>query len=1717
MAQDYGSPQANALLGGVSAGAPASSPTTKTSTVDYGSAAANALLGGMSSTPSPSVTSPQTINLDTGSTPKPVDTSTFFSKTKDMLGSKLKDFWNNFTTTPVPAYGQPSSALSWQKNTPALQATTLPGAKLNPDNTIKVGTDVKLPFVDKGFTIPNNDILGGTAKQMIELPEKASRSLTELVGLSKQNSETRKSYYTVPSYAETAGKTTGELIDQGIPPAAAVILGSASSAGEFAQDALMYEGLLTSGARKATGEVAGAITNDELRTAHEFLGNPKTMAEAKANYLKIQKEFHPDITGGDDTISKQANNAFNILKKEGIPTGKAAGVVSKTPKPKDIPPKLLEETNQHIAEHGPDLTHQALVETGATPEQAQHIIDTANAQKIAEARANPAEVIKQEVAKVVPAVEIPKENVVYHGTKAPITSLKEADVLTYGKANSLYGQGLYLTDNPKVAEGYSVTKGSGETGKVLSGTIKSDVNLLNLDEKLPKNITNAMEKVINEGNDGAHISFKGKNGQLAMKEFMNNLHGLPTSEASDIVDSLHYNLEQLGYDGFKHTGGQITGGVPSNVSILWDGGKRSITDKIEVKTPKPETSTKELLGKEPTYKVKPAEKTIVKKIVKAPTNQIKEEISKLYDNVLEMYKKEMPHISDSIHEKNVEHLLKLISSNNVKALSNFLSKDNPTSQKIFAELTGKIWGKGLNQTIIKDYKGNYMQDILERNKPAPEVKVPEHFPGESIGIKITGEEYRGSRDGLPISIPLEVTIDGDIKYKGKTVANIETLDMDNLNDALDDEGVSFIYKDKANDELEYSADKEQEIIEDAFKQIIKERDDASLAQYERVFGKDNLQVGDTIGIDSQDLKATGPAFRMVDKNNTQAGFINPGAMGEAAAAPVKAFLKEDVLPKGGAALEGLKNTMEGFVHAVAPTVGVKPTDLDQIMKMKGAQDKQEYIFAKTNEIIKKGFNKMTREENIAFIDRMKTGAPQPTEALQAIADGLREIDTRMWNEAKQFKPSLSWKENHFRVMWKVVPGKPEALGFKGAFKRPLQGTKGFTKQSTLEDMSEGLAKGGVPISYNPIELFQYAYSDMQKFITAQKMIAELKEQGQMQFYKTGKFPNDGYIRLDDNVARVYMPVETANGGTVIAPTGEWYIEPNVGRILNNYLSKDHIRASDFGRGLLAIKNVYTSIELAASPFHAVFESLEAMGSQVGLGIQKIAGGNIKGGLKDIGTAPISPYSTAKLGADSIKFMTMRGPEGDAFREKFMKQYPDAGQLLDDLFTGGGRMKMDDAYRISTAKVFAENLKTGNYIGAGLRALPSLSQKLMEPLFDTYIPRLKIGTFLKEYSNDLVENSKALAEGTVTRETLARDRWNFVEDRFGEMNFDNLFWNKTFKTAMQISFRSVTWKMGNLRGTGGAIWGQGKEFYDAARAGRAPRLNPKMAWLLGMSVITAVIGYTLQKAMTGKTPQNIKDFIYPQIDDKGNRVSTPTYWKDNFHLAHDPVGYVSSSTTGLVSKILDVWQNQDFYGVEIHNDNDPFFKRAEDNMLHILPTPFAVSSTISLNKSGASPSKQTMGFFGFTKAPGYINQTEIETKIFADFQKRLGAGVLSQEDADVKNQKSAIIKAYQNGDSDKANTLLKAAVDAGIIKDVNAFVKKADYPGDVRAFKALPSNDQRSLLKNMSAEEINKYAWFVNSDVKETFGDISDKTNDFVNKVSKGELVEPIYSKGSIVQ
>jgi len=186
-------------------------------------------------------------------------------------------------------------------------------------------------------------------KSVIEAPEKAGRTLTEAAGLTKFTDERGGDpMYETQSYGEKATRLASNFLDKGYSYSTSVLLGAGLTGIEASGDVLFFSSLLRAGGAKATGQATGRITPDEVRTAHEFLGNPKTIQEAEANWRAMQKQFHPDINGGNDAISKQLNQAIAILRKEGIPDGRYAGIVdtrpTKKPEVKLIGEKPVEVT-----------------------------------------------------------------------------------------------------------------------------------------------------------------------------------------------------------------------------------------------------------------------------------------------------------------------------------------------------------------------------------------------------------------------------------------------------------------------------------------------------------------------------------------------------------------------------------------------------------------------------------------------------------------------------------------------------------------------------------------------------------------------------------------------------------------------------------------------------------------------------------------------------------------------------------------------------------------------------------------------------------------------------------------------------------------------------------------------------------------------------------------------------------------------------------------------------------------------------------------------------------------------------------------------------------------------------------------------------------------------------------------------------------------------------
>jgi len=216
----------------------------------------------------------------------------------------------------------------------------------------------------------------------------------------------------------------------------------------------------------------------------------------------------------------------------------------------------------------------------------------AKAQAAEKAKAEEAKKPKEYEYKPMDVSESTKGKTFYHGTKADMKSLADADVYGKSSVQNLYGEGLYLTDSPAVAESYAKNKGKGKPGSVLSAKLQ-DLKLIDLEKPLPDDVWSVFVRQLETYSDNA-IDFKGKPGKAVFDELKEGMQdaGIYDSEAIDIYGSISDGLSQLGYDGFRYEGGnRVKGAVTGkhNALVLFEqdamqGGKqvgRLLKNKIE--------------------------------------------------------------------------------------------------------------------------------------------------------------------------------------------------------------------------------------------------------------------------------------------------------------------------------------------------------------------------------------------------------------------------------------------------------------------------------------------------------------------------------------------------------------------------------------------------------------------------------------------------------------------------------------------------------------------------------------------------------------------------------------------------------------------------------------------------------------------------------------------------------------------------------------------------------------------------------------------------------------------------------------------------------------------------------------------------------------------------------------------------------------------------------
>lgn len=347
--------------------------------------------------------------------------------------------------------------------------------------------------------------------------------------------------------------------------------------------------------------------------------------------------------------------------------------------------------------------------------------------------------------------------------------------------------------------------------------------------------------------------------------------------------------------------------------------------------------------------------------------------------------------------------------------------------------------------------------------------------------------------------------------------------------------------------------------------------------------------------------------------------------------------------------------------------------------------------------------------------------------------------------------------------------------------------------------------------------------------------------------------------------------------------------------------------------------------------------------------------------------PIAPIRGFWQGGKLLKEWYKPGTQGK-----------EIGLLVNAMMMAGGRARMERFYQTTITKNMMTALRHGNVLGAALRLPFALTEQAARPILEWIVPRQKMAVFA-----DLAREELAKLEGSQdpakARAALAR-AWDSVDNRMGQLVYDNLFWNKTLKDLAMASVRSVGWNLGTIR----EILGGGRdilaELSNKAR-GRDAEVTTRMGYIVALPIVAGLIGAILHYLNTGEQPKELKDYFFPRRGRRGTpgwekRMTLPSYVKDVVHWSHDPYQTAKGKIHPLLSTMVEMLSNKDYFDRPIRNEKDPLVKQVRDTAMHIVEVfqPMATRPLTAPDKRHQETmSEKLLPFIGITEAPKYVKE------------------------------------------------------------------------------------------------------------------------------------------------
>ena len=643
---------------------------------------------------------------------------------------------------------------------------------------------------------------------------------------------------------------------------------------------------------------------------------------------------------------------------------------------------------------------------------------------------------------------------------------------------------------------------------------------------------------------------------------------------------------------------------------------------------------------------------------------------------------------------------------------------------------------------------------------------------------------------------------------------------------------------------------------------------------------------------------------------------------------------EDKLPKAPGIVQLAKQGVDTIKSILAPETLSKDAEraAGSIRKAigRGVQDSEQAKVAM--EPYRKTLQKMDLEQQLGVLEwlqapdkaaqrRAKSGAGtfDPPPELARFLEGFRDLmkSRQIKLESRTKTGDMSFKDDYVTQMWRDPDAARDLLHTLG----PKEGSNAFTKRSVIEDYAAGIRAGLIPLTTDPIEIAMRYVENVDRFVAINDVLEE-GAAGKDIVWRTPEHAPNGWVRLDGRA-------KTFKG----TPFEDAYAPPGYAAVYNAFVSKPPSGPwGDLLGGAQKVANSVSAFKLAVSGYHALNIAGEANVAGLANAIDKLAGGDVLGAA---GSALTSPLKFAPVWAKKAQGLASvaRGRQmlntyitgmGSPEMQKIVQLAVDAN------FRVAGKGRVADEYRFSSlgslwdswrkgllkgemkqlGKDIAERPVAGSakaIVSTAARALETLS----DPLFKYYIPMVKNGAYFDMVKTWLDAHPTASA---AEQAAFARKASDIIDNRFGEMNQDNIFWQRWQKQLAQTLVVSYSYELGTARIISGAA-------KDAAGLAKGRGWSPNLSYAIALPLMVGLMGTVYQYMKTGKAPSGPRDAMYPQtgggdpMSGQSARAVLPSYMSQFINAYY---GGLTHELAGKKNGIFDLL-NAAFTGTDWRGD------------------------------------------------------------------------------------------------------------------------------------------------------------------------------------------------------